>query len=118
MVNNEKIMVCVYYGPNGERLIRRGGELASLLHCPLYVLSVIPLRENELDQDQEQYIAEWKMQCEAIGATFITQSDNQRKASQIIAETAAVHQITQLIIGQTCKTRWQEIRQVHSLMSC
>ncbi|MEC0310817.1 universal stress protein [Paenibacillus lautus] len=109
LLNNEKILVCVYYGPNGERLIRRGGELARLLQCPLFVLSVIPLREDELDQAQERYMAEWKMKCDEYGATFIVKTNEDRKASEIIAETAKNHHITQLIIGQSGQTRWQEI---------
>lgn len=109
LLNNEKILVCVYYGPNGERLIRRGGELARLLQCPLFVLSVIPLRENELDQAQERYMAEWQMKCDEYGATFIVKTNEDRKASEIIAETAKNHHITQLIIGQSGQTRWQEI---------
>ncbi|WP_339217689.1 universal stress protein [Paenibacillus sp. FSL W7-1332] len=109
LLNNEKILVCVYYGPNGERLIRRGGELARLLQCPLFVLSVIPLREDELDQAQERYMAEWQMKCDEYGATFIVKTNEDRKASEIIAETAKNHQITQLIIGQSGQTRWQEI---------
>lgn len=109
LLNNEKILVCVYYGPNGERLIRRGGELANLLQCPLFVLSVIPLRENELDQTQERYMAEWQMKCDEYGATFIVKPNKDRKASEIIAETAKNLHITQLIIGQSGQTRWQEI---------
>ncbi len=31
---DESILVCVYYGPNGERLIRRGHKMASMLDCP------------------------------------------------------------------------------------
>ncbi|WP_251035591.1 hypothetical protein [Paenibacillus sp. ISL-20] len=91
LLNNEKILVCVYYGPNGERLIRRGGELAKLLQCPLFVLSVIPLREDELDQAQERYMAEWQMKCDEYGATFIVKTNENRKASEIIAETAKNH---------------------------
>lgn len=109
MVNNEKIMVCVYYGPNGERLIRRGGELARYLQCPLFVVSVIPVQPDKLNQEQENYMALWRAKCEELGATFIMKSSENRKASEIIAETARNHHITQLIIGQPAQTRWLEI---------
>lgn len=111
MANNEKIMVCVYYGPHGERLIRRGGELAKLLQCPLYVLSVIPVRDDVLDQEQEKFMAAWQTTCDEYGATFIAKMNVDRKAADIIAETARNHHITQLIIGQSGQTRWQEITQ-------
>ncbi|MVO98590.1 histidine kinase [Paenibacillus lutrae] len=110
-MNKEKIMVCVYYGPHGERLIRRGGELAKLLKCPLYVLSVIPVKDNELDQEQEKFMAAWQTICEEYDAMFIAKTNEDRKNSDIIAETAMSHHITQLIIGQSGQTRWQEITQ-------
>lgn len=50
---DEVILVCVYYGPNGERLIRRGGKIANMLNCPLYVLTVDPLPEDELDIEKK-----------------------------------------------------------------
>ena len=31
---DESILVCVYYGPNGERLIRRGHKMATIMDCP------------------------------------------------------------------------------------
>lgn len=112
MIHHEKIMVCVYYGPNGERLIRRGGELARLLQCPLYVMSVIPIAADELDLEQEKFMALWQTICDEYGATFITKPNhNRQKASDIIAETSKQYQITQLIIGQSGQTRWQEITQ-------
>ena len=40
---DEAILVCVYYGPNGERLIRRGHKMASIMDCPIYILTVDPL---------------------------------------------------------------------------
>ncbi|WP_373232830.1 universal stress protein [Cohnella sp.] len=109
MENKEKFMVCVYYGPNSERLIRRGGELAKLFRCPLFVLSVIPVQEDTLDPEQKRMMAAWKLKCEEWGATFIVKSNENRKACEIIAETAKRLQITQLIIGQSGQTRWQEI---------
>ncbi len=39
MLSSEKIMVCVYHAPNGERLIQRGGQLAALCQCPLFTES-------------------------------------------------------------------------------
>ncbi|WP_256710644.1 universal stress protein [Paenibacillus sp. FSL H8-0548] len=109
MKNKEKLMVCVYYGPHGERLIRRAGQLAKLLQSPLFVLSVIPVQEDELDPEQERMMAAWKLKCEEWGATFIVKPNENRKSSEMIAETATHLEITQLIIGQSGQTRWQEI---------
>ena len=54
---DESILVCVYYGPNGERLIQRGCKIANMLDCPLYILTVDPKPFDELDAEKSNYIA-------------------------------------------------------------
>lgn len=53
---DESILVCVFYGPNGERLINRGSKLASMLDCPLYILTVDPLPFDEFDAEKSSYV--------------------------------------------------------------
>jgi two-component system sensor histidine kinase KdpD len=106
---SEKLMVCVHYGPHGERLIRRGAELASLLRCPLFVLSVLPVPEEELDPNQERWLQQWRTICKEVNATFMAKSSGNAKPSEIIVETSQSLHITQLLIGQSGQTRWQEI---------
>ena len=57
---DESILVCVYYGPNGERLIQRGCKIANMLDCPLYILTVDPKPFDELDAEKTNYITRWK----------------------------------------------------------
>lgn len=106
---DERILVCVYYGPNGERLIRRGCAIAQMLECPLYILTVDPLPEDELDIERSQYIEKWKQLAEEHGAEFIIKYDEKRPVVKVIGEVAKQKQITQLVIGQTAQSRWQEI---------
>ncbi len=107
---DESILVCVYYGPNGERLIRRGGKLAKLLKCPLYILTVDAKPYDELDVEKTGYIDQWKQMAEEYGATeFIIKTDEKRSATKVIAEVAREKHITQIILGQTAKSRWEEI---------
>lgn len=49
---DESILVCVYYGPNGERLIKRGYQLASMTGCPFYVLTVDKLPYDAFDAEK------------------------------------------------------------------
>lgn len=110
MLSSEKIMVCVYHGPNGERLIRRGGRLAALYQCPLFVLHVQTEQENnQISQDKSERILHWKTISEECHATFMTKTRGNHKVSDVIADTAKKLQITQLIIGHPGMTRWQEI---------
>ena len=63
---DESILVCVYYGINGERLIRRGHKLATLLDCPLYVLTVDSKPVDTFDAEKSGYIEHWKQLCEEL----------------------------------------------------
>ena len=107
---DERILVCVFYGPNGERLIRRGHQLSSMLGCPLYILTVDPLPFDEFDADKTAYIDRWKELTKEVGAEeFVIRDDEKRPAAKVIAEVANHFDVTQIIIGQTAKSRWEEI---------
>lgn len=106
---DERILVCVYYGPNGERLIRRGSKLANMLNCPLYILTADPSPEDELDIERSHYIERWKELAKEQGMEFIIKYDEKRPISKVIGEVAKEKQITQLVLGQTAQSRWEEI---------
>ena len=107
---DESILVCVYYGPNGERLIRRGHKMASMLDCPLYIMTVDPLPFDEFDAEKSGYIESWQELVEELGIDqFILIDNEKRPTSKAIAEVAHKYNITQIIIGQTAQSRWEEI---------
>ncbi|WP_404406271.1 universal stress protein [Jeotgalibacillus malaysiensis] len=108
---DESILVCVYFGPNGERLIRRGCKIASMLGCPLYVLTVDPNPYEEISADKQAYIEQWKEIASAHGAEeFYIRDNEKRPAVKVIAEVARDLDITQIIIGQSPQSRWEEIK--------
>lgn len=107
---DESILVCVYYGPNGERLIRRGHKMASMLDCPLYILTVDPLPYDDFDAEKSSYIENWKELVDELEIDeFILRDNEKRPSSKVIAEVAQKLNITQIIIGQTAQSRWEEI---------
>lgn len=107
---DESILVCVYYGPNGARLIRRGCKIADMLNCPLYILTVDPKPFDELDAEKSNYIAEWKKLAEQHNAeAFILKDNEKRPVYKVIAEVAREKGITQIILGQTARSRWEQI---------
>ena len=107
---DESILVCVYYGVNGERLIRRGHKLATLLDCPLYVLTVDSKPVDAFDAEKSGYIEHWKKLCEELEVEEFIIRDNERLPSQkVIAEIAHTRNITQIIVGQSAQSRWEEI---------
>jgi len=107
---DESILVCVYYGPNGERLIRRGSRLSKMLDCPLYILTVIPQSLEELDAEKMDYILRWQELAKELGVEeYIIKEKEKRPVYKVIAEVARQKDITQIILGQTAQSRWEEI---------
>ena len=106
---DECILVCVYYGPNGERLIRRGGKIASRLNCPLYVLTVDSQPEDEWDIEKIHYIASWKKLTDEHNGYFVTKYNEKRAVAKVIGEFAKEKNVTQVVLGQTAQSRWEEI---------
>ncbi|OMP68231.1 universal stress protein [Domibacillus epiphyticus] len=108
---DESILVCAYYGPNGERLIKRGCKIANMLDCPLYILTVDSLPQEELSADKAAYIDQWKLLAEELGAEELIIRDNEKRpAVKVIAEVARELNITQIILGQSPQSRWEEIK--------
>jgi len=107
---DESILVCVYYGPNGERLIRRGSRLSKMLDCPLYILTVIPQSLEELDAEKMDYILRWQELAKELNVEeYIIKENEKRPVYKVIGEVARQKEITQIILGQTAQSRWQEI---------
>lgn len=110
MVSSEKILVCVHNSQNGDRLVKRGSQLAKLYQCPLYVLQVQTEDEGAQQKQQtEEAISQWKALCSQQEATFIVKTKGEQKVSDLIASTVDQLEITQLIIGHSGLTRWQEV---------
>ena len=107
---DESILVCVYYGPNGKRLIERGCKIAKMLDCPLFVLTVDPKPFDELDAEKTNYIETWKQLANQYSVnSFIIKDNEKRPIYKVIAEVAREKNITQIILGQTAQSRWEQI---------
>lgn len=107
---DESILVCVYYGLNGERLIRRGHKLASLLDCPLYILTVDSKPLDAFDAEKSGYIERWTQLSEELGVEkFVIRDNEKRPIQKVISEVARDNNITQIIVGQSAQSRWEEI---------
>ncbi len=106
---DESILVCVYYGPNGERLIKRGGKIAKLLQCPLTILTVDPQPEDEWDIEKVRYVDRWKELAKEYGGEFMIKYNEKRPVAKVIGEVAKQKNVTQVVIGQTAHSRWEEI---------
>ncbi|MGG4146744.1 universal stress protein [Paenibacillus algorifonticola] len=106
---DERILVCLYYGPNSELLIRRGWKLATALRAPLTLLTVDPIDDNRYNEAREKNMAFWNSMAETLQADLIVAKSDSRNVAEVIAEHAKERRITQIIIGQSARTKWEEI---------
>lgn len=102
----ERILVCVQYASTGEKLIRRGARMASRLDAELYVLSV---RTKKSPPNHTQDIQAWETLSKQFGGTLLIEQAVDKKPSDIIIEVAKRQNITQILLGQSARTRWEEI---------
>ncbi len=107
---NEKIMVCVSYDKNAERLIRRGWRIANRLKAKLFVFTSIHQPYDKQALETQTVIERSKKLAEDFDATFILEITNGRKIPKVITDVAKEHNITQVVLGQSAKSRWEEIR--------
>ncbi|PFA25615.1 histidine kinase [Bacillus cereus] len=106
----EKILVCVQYSSTAEKLIRRGWRMADRLNAELYVLNVEREKIESLSVSKRQTIDEWKSLTNQFYATFLLEETKGRKPADVIIEVAKRLQVTQILLGQSARTRWEEIR--------
>lgn len=100
---HEKILICVQHVDTAERLIRRGYRMANRLNAELYILHVS--RDEFADKEKIDYI---RQLCTTFDAHFLLHKSKKRVANAIVLE-AKKHFITQILLGQSARTRWEEV---------
>lgn len=101
---HERVLVCVSTYPNSSQLLRRGARIASQMRGRLYALYV-GHPERFLTKDESLYIEMCEQFCRQSGGEFlrVTSTD----IPKAIADTAHKHHITQVVLGQSRKSRWE-----------
>ncbi|MDP4083990.1 MAG: KdpD-like non-kinase potassium sensor [Bacillota bacterium] len=107
---HEKILVCVQYGPTAEKLIRRGWRMSNRLKADLFILNVTKENTNTFNESKKQIIKQWRLLAEQFNAKFILIENTNRKPAYYIINTAIKNNITQIVLGQSARSRWEEIR--------
>jgi len=106
----EKILVCVQYSSTAGKLIRRGWRMADRLNAELYVLNVERENIDSLSASKKQTIEDWKALTNQFHARFVLEESKGKKPADVIIEVAKRLQVTQILLGQSARTRWEEIR--------
>lgn len=101
---HERVLVCVSTYPNSLQLLRRGARLATQLHARFYAVFVNN-PERFLNKQESLHIEMCENFCKQMGGEFIRIEGHD--ITKAIAKVAQANRITQIILGQTHKSRWQ-----------
>ncbi|MBH8572480.1 sensor histidine kinase KdpD [Nostocaceae cyanobacterium CENA369] len=101
---HERVLVCVSTYPNSVQLLRRGARLANYMNAPLYTLFVAN-PERFLTKEESLHIHNCEKLCKEFEGTFLRATSHD--IASAIAETAEKYRITQIVIGESQRSRWQ-----------
>lgn len=101
---HERVLVCVSTYPNSVQLLRRGARIANYMNAGLYVLFVAN-PERFLTKEESLHIDTCEKLCKEFDGTFIRQTNS--NIAQAIAQVAEKYRITQIVIGESQRSRWQ-----------
>jgi len=101
---HERILVCISTYPNSLQLLRRGARLASYMNAPLYAVFVAH-PDRFLTKAESLHIETCKHLCQEFGGTFIQVTNY--NISSAIADVAKQYRITQIVIGESQRSRWK-----------
>jgi len=103
---NDRILVCITPSPSGDRLIRRGVRRAQRLKAELYVVHV---RNRTLTVEEEKVLAAHVQLARRLEAKVVELKGDH--VAQAILTFAREHHVTEIIMGKSRRSRWQEWRE-------
>lgn len=105
---HERVLVCVSTYPNSIQLLRRGSRIAGYMNAPLYGLFVAD-PDRFLTKDESLHVETAEKLCKEFGGTFINVKSHD--VAKAIAETAEKYHVTQIVIGESQRSRWRMLLQ-------
>jgi two-component system sensor histidine kinase KdpD len=102
----ERVMVCLSTYPSSQRLVRRAARLAGYMDAPLLVLTVQDPNRFLSREEGIQLEASMRL-CDDLGAEFLRVDSSDVLGT--IARIAGERRITQIVMGQTLRSRRQAL---------
>lgn len=106
----ERILVCVQYNWNGSLLIRRGDQIAKRLGGELLIACFI-VKQKNLTKEEEMFKKSMQKLIHKLKGKFEEVLIVREDIADEIVEYAMQHYITRITLGQSKRTRWEEIIQ-------
>lgn len=101
---HERILVCISTNPNSLQLLRRGGRFASYMNGKLYVLFV-DNPDRFLSKQESLHIETCAKLCQDFEGEFLRIQSH--SIFDAIIQVARQHRITQIVVGETRRSRWE-----------
>jgi two-component system sensor histidine kinase KdpD len=98
----ERVMVCLANYQTSKRLLRRAARLAAAMDAPLLALTVQD-PNRFLSREESLIQEECRQLCDDVGGTFLREES--AEILPTIARVAAEKRITQIVLGQTMRSR-------------
>src|SRR6266850_994362 len=106
----ERILVCISEDPRAAGLVRTTKRRADRQHAPWTALYVETRRSLQLSEEERDRIADTLRLAERLGGEAITIPGGLRRViADDVLGFAREHNVTQIIIGKSTRTRWFEI---------
>ncbi len=103
---SERILVAITAAPGTDAIVRRASRMAARIKADLHVLHVVA-GEGARRSDAEQ-LAILRQVTSDVGADWTEmQADD---PAQALIDFARDHQITQIVVGSSSRSRWQELK--------
>ena len=102
----ERILVGITAAPGTDTIVRRASRMASRIKAELHVLHIIS--GDQANRSQDMQLDLLRQLTTDVGAHW-----NEIRAddpAQALFDFARAHQITQIVVGSSGRSRWQELK--------
>jgi two-component system sensor histidine kinase KdpD len=76
----------------------------------VYILNVTKNSPEAFTREKRERTEQWKILASQYNAVFLLEQEGSRKPAQVIIDMAKQYHITQILLGQSARTRWEKIR--------
>jgi two-component system sensor histidine kinase KdpD len=103
---SERILVGVTAAPGTDAIVRRASRMASRIKAELHVLHIVAGEGSRRSQDTQLELL--RQLTADVGAHW--NEVHADDPAQALFEFARAHQITQIVVGSSGRSRWQELK--------
>ncbi|MET0431260.1 MAG: sensor histidine kinase KdpD [Hyphomicrobium sp.] len=105
----ERVLVCISEDPRSSGLVRYAKRAADRLHAPWTAVTIETRRSLRFSEAERNRIAEALRLAELLGGETLTIPGSARNIADDIIAYSRAHNVTQIIIGKSERSRWFEI---------